>query len=110
MPANILLMLHYMFLPVKPKYHFWEFILEVYQSIGILCKINVKPLSVFSIKVVCCAVELNEFMIMTRVVKFGDVKMLADTKRDEDVMVQMEYVKGIIHLVQCFRGMDWISS
>ena len=87
MLVKILLMLHHMFLLVKPMCHLWKFILEVCQSVGILCKINVKSFSVFCVEIVFTAIELNEFIVMAGIVKFQDVKMLADTKRDEDVMV-----------------------
>ena len=80
-------MLHHVFLPVEPKCHLWEFIFEVCQSVGILCEVDVKLLSVLCVEVVCSAVELNEFVVMAGIVKFGDVEVHADTKRDKDIMV-----------------------
>ena len=87
MLAKILLVLHHMFLPVKPKCYLWEFIFEVCQSIGILCKVDVKPLSVLCVEVVHSAIELNEFIVMAGIVKFWDVEVPADTKRDKDITV-----------------------
>ena len=46
-----------------------------------------KSFSVFCVEIVWTAIELNEFIVMAGIVKFRDVKMLANTKRDEDVMV-----------------------
>jgi len=54
--------------------------------------------------------ELNEFVVMTRVVKFGDIEMGADTERNEDVTVQMECVKGVVHLSKRFGCMNWVSG
>ena len=84
---KVLLVLHHTFLPVEPKCHLWEFIFEVCRSIGILCEVNVKPLSVLCVEVVRSAIELNEFIVMAGIVKFGHVEVRADTKRDKDIMV-----------------------
>ena len=87
MLVKVLLVLHHALLPVKPKHHLWELVLEVCRSVSILCKINVKPLGKFCIEIVCQAIEQNKFIVMTSIVKLGNLEMTTDTKRNENVMV-----------------------
>ena len=86
-PAKVLLVLHHAFLPVKPERHLWELVLEVGRSVSILCKINVKSLGKFCIEIVCQTIEQNKFVVMTSIVKLGNLEMTTDTKRNENIMV-----------------------
>ena len=71
---NVFLMVHHTFFSVKPTCHLWEFILEFSQSIHILGKINMKALSIFCVEIVGSTVELNQFIVMTSIVKLRNVK------------------------------------
>ena len=88
LPAvDVFLMMHHAFLLVKPMHHLWEFILKVSRSICILCEIDMKSLGKFCVKIVGCAIELNKFEVMTRIVKLWNVEMGADAERNKNIMV-----------------------
>lgn len=64
---------------------------------------------ILGVEVVSGAKKLNEFQIVTNVMELWDIEVSTNTERNEDITVVMKGLKCVIHLGQCFRGVDWIS-
>ena len=61
---------------LKPEGHLWEFILAIGSIPCFLCIIDVKVFGIFSIKIVHCAVELNEHEVVVEEVEFRNLEVL----------------------------------
>lgn len=95
-PIKKFYMLEKDFTAFKPKGHLWRFILSIGNILCILCKINVKALSIFNVAVVCCAIEFDVHNVVVEEVKFGDVEIFMYPQIDEDVFIIVESLQGII--------------
>jgi hypothetical protein len=73
MPFEVLFMMKHLFLVLKPHCHLYKLI-PVGNGICIFCKIDVKVFSVGGVKIVRCAIELDECCVVLSKVQFQDIE------------------------------------
>ena len=65
--------------------------------------------SILCVEIIGSSIELNEFVVMTSIVEFCDVEMVANPKGNKNITVLMECIESIIHLSDSFGCMNGIS-
>ena len=83
MPMDLLLTL-------LPGCHLGKFVLVIGCGVCQSGTVDVKPLGIFQIEVVCCAIKFDEVDIMACKVKLREVKMLRDLEVDENTFAFMK--------------------
>ena len=96
--------------PIEPSDHLRVFILAVCRTECIFGKINVQPLSIRRVVVVCGAEELDVRSVMTHRMELGEVEVSANFQINEDLFIGMEPVQRTLQHVQGVVGMQWVLS
>jgi hypothetical protein len=78
------------FVAFKPDCHLWEFVLPICRIPSVLCKIDMKTLSIFGVAVVCCAEKLDVHEVVIKKMEFRNIEVVSYTQVDENVLVVMK--------------------
>lgn len=76
--------------PLEPLCHLGKLVFAVRRTVGFLREVNVEPLSVLGVIVVCGAEHLDRDAIVIERVEFGEVEVVADAQVNKDLLVGME--------------------